>query len=84
VGLLFVGRSLPVLRLASVSGESGICPGRSMVEQHCVLLMGFKFDSVESGIGWKLHSGSSSLREMEEDQAAAAKDDDGEGHWMLL
>ena len=59
MGLLFVGRSLPVLRLASISGESGICPG-------------------------KLHSGSSSLREMEEDQAAAAKDDDGEGHWMLL
>jgi hypothetical protein len=33
-----------VLQLASVSGESGICPGRSMFEQHCVLLMGFKFE----------------------------------------
>jgi hypothetical protein len=44
MGLLFVGRSMPVLRLASVSGKSGICPGRSMFEQHYVLLMGFKFE----------------------------------------
>jgi hypothetical protein len=39
---------------------------------------------VESGIGRKLHCGSSSLREMEEDQAAAAMVGDGDGHWMLL
>jgi hypothetical protein len=34
-----------MLRLASVSDESGSCSGRSTVEQHCVvLLMGFKFE----------------------------------------
>jgi len=42
VGLLLVGQSLPVMRLVSVSGESGVCPGRSTVKQHGVLLMGFK------------------------------------------
>ena len=84
VGLPLGDRSLPVLRLASVSGKNGICLARSTVKQYFVLLMGFNFDSVESGIGWKLHSGSSSFREMEEDQAAATKVGDGEGHWMLL
>jgi hypothetical protein len=44
VGLLFVDPSMPVLRLSSVSGESGMCPGRSTFEQHYVLLMGFKFE----------------------------------------
>ena len=83
VGLPLGDRSLPVLRLASVSGKNGFCPARSTVKQYFVLLMGFNFDSVESGIGWKLHSGSSSLPEME-DQAAAMKVGDGEGHWMLL
>ena len=42
VGLLLLGRSLLVMRLASVSSESGVCLGRSTVKQHGVLLMGFK------------------------------------------
>jgi hypothetical protein len=42
VELLLVGQSLPVMRLVSVSGESGVCPGCSTVKQHGVLLMGFK------------------------------------------
>jgi hypothetical protein len=33
---------LPVMRLVSVSGESGVCPGRSTDKQHSVLLMAFK------------------------------------------
>jgi hypothetical protein len=44
VGLLLVGRSMPVLQLASVFGENRICPGRSTFERHYVLLMGFKFE----------------------------------------
>jgi hypothetical protein len=44
VGLLLVDRSLLVMRLASVFGENGVCPGHSMVKQHSVLLMGFKFE----------------------------------------
>ena len=79
MGLPLGDRSLPVLRLASISGKNGICLARSTVKQYFVLLMGFNFDSVESGIGWKLHSGSSSLAEME-DQAAATKVGDDEGH----
>ena len=84
MGLPLGDRSLPVLRLASVSGKNGICLAHSTVKQYFVLLMGFNFDSVESGISWKLHSGSSSFQEMEEDQAMATKVGDGEGHWMLL
>ena len=42
VGLLLVGQSLPVMRLVSVSSESGVCLGCSTVKQHGVLLMGFK------------------------------------------
>jgi hypothetical protein len=42
VGLFLVGQSFLVMRLVSVSGESGIYPGHSMVKQHGVLLMGFK------------------------------------------
>jgi hypothetical protein len=44
VGLLLVGRSLPVMRLAYVSSESRVCLGHSTVKQHDVLLMGFKFE----------------------------------------
>ncbi|CAO2040830.1 unnamed protein product [Urochloa humidicola] len=46
-GLLFVGRSLLVMRPASVSGVRD-CPGRSAIQQHNVLLMGSKFEDSSS------------------------------------
>jgi hypothetical protein len=39
---------------------------------------------VDSGIGREFHARSSSLQEMEKDQAAAMLAGDGEAHWILL
>ena len=48
VGLLLVGQNSLVMRLASVPGEVGVCPGRSSFQQHDVLLMGSKFEDSSS------------------------------------
>lgn len=48
MGLLLVGRSSPGMRLASDSGDFGVCPKRSTIEPHVVLLMGLKFEDSSS------------------------------------
>lgn len=47
VGLLLVGRSSSVMR-PFVSGDIGVCSGRSTIQQHDVLLMGLKFEDSSS------------------------------------
>ena len=48
VGLLFVGRRLLEMCMASVSGNDGDCSGHSTIQQHIVLLMGLKFEVFSS------------------------------------